>query len=337
MFVLLTSMTPSDPAAFQATLPKLISGTVRPLLRFLTGGEIVYGGPAPERAERSVAIRIGVWRNSLEMIRSAPLTGVGVGNLPVQYPRFAGRAAPDATSIEERVESAHNDFIQFAAELGLVGLGLLLWTLRAFVRFIPRGATLEDRSLLVSSASGFVGLLILAAVSPTVTQPALLAVLATLLGVTLHAPGPRADSPGRSRPGFLSAAAVCVLAGAWGIAQIRADRHVLRMGYAEARQDWPLAVEEGLAARGLNPRRVDPRFGTASAMLRLGLAGEAAPLLQELLAVDPHNANALGNLGIAYEMLKDPKRAAVCFERVLNLRPDDQRARAGLERNTRAR
>ena len=57
-------------------------------------------------------IRLGVWGNTLKMIRSNPVAGVGIGNFAVNYPRFASEA-PDGTRVDERVDSAHNDYVEF--------------------------------------------------------------------------------------------------------------------------------------------------------------------------------------------------------------------------------
>ncbi len=317
-----------------------------------TSGLPVVGSESPEPlapvegAYRSVAIRIGIWRNALEMIRAAPFRGVGIGNFPVHYPRFANDA-PDHTRIEERVESAHNDYVQLTAELGLLGAGLLGWLALLTVRAVAkafREASSHDQPFYLATGLGLLGLLVLAAASPTVYQPVSLAAAATFTGVVLaahsHAQGASPAEKGRketgwrygSTLGFVGASALLVAACSWGLAQIQADRHVLRMGMAEARGDWPAVVREGLAARRLNPGRAGTRFGTASAMLRLGQTREAAEMLEEFAAVDPYNVNALGNLGIAYATLGDLKQATACFERVLSLRPGDRFAREELRR-----
>ena len=350
-FLWLATMQPAIPGTAQGTPAELLDGTARPLFRFLSGAAPAPGADSAaelsptERAERSVAIRLGVWGNTLQLIRESPLAGVGVGNFRVHYPRFARSAGVDGTRIDERVDSVHNDYAQIAAELGLVGAGLLLWVLLSIGRSILaaiRDPASAAHGLQVASALGLLGLLLLAAVSPMMGQPIALVAAATFLGVTMRLPFARPAptvEPG-SKPWaayaldlpVLAAAATFVIAGVWGSAQLDADRHVLNMAIAEARGDWPEAIREGLIARRLNPGRTDARFGTASAMLRVGQTNEAARMLEELVAVDPYNANALGNLGMAYAASGDLERSASCYERVLRLRPDDRIARAQLKR-----
>ena len=346
-FVWLASMTPSASSRDQGGTSELLFGTARPVLRFLSGAPALWESESPEgpsplaRAERSVNIRLGVWGNTLEMIRSNPVAGVGIGNFPVNYPRFASET-PDGTRIDQRVESAHNDYVELVAELGWLGAGLFGWLLLAAVRTMAssnrRGG---DEGLGLAIGLGLLGLLVLAALSPTAHQPVFLVAVATFVGVCSR-PRTRLVDPAPNRQearapfgytlGLAGASASLVVASFWGVAQIRADRHVLTMAYAEAREDWPAVVEEGLIARGLSPGRMDSRFATASALLQLGRTREAADMLEELAAVDPYNANALGNLGIAYTTLGDGERARTCFERVLSLRPDDAFARTQLHR-----
>ncbi len=350
-FLWLGTMAPSASSSIHGEPGELLVGTARPVLQFLTGAPAPVAPTAPgelpqdEGADRSVSLRLAIWRNSLEMIRSAPVAGVGLGNFSVHYPQFARSGGADGTRIDERVESAHNDYVQFIAELGLVGAGLLGWIMFLTARAMAlalRAAPAEERGLYMASAFGLLALGVLAAVSPTVNQPVALAAAATFVGVTLG-PGSadrrlnvaetaRTEEKPIYRSILLTGAlAALVGASAWGFAQIRADRHVLTMASAEARGDWPAVVREGLIARRLSRARTDPRFATASAMLRLGQAKEAAEMLEELVRADPYNANALGNLGIAYTALGDLQRAATCFERVLRLRPDDRFAGAALK------
>src|SRR2546425_9643863 len=88
-------------------------------------------GLAPSKA-RSVGIRLAVWRDTLAMVRDRPWAGVGLANLEVYYPAYAhspGQAHSAMTDpisgVPLQVDQVHNEYLQVAAELGLVGLGLL--------------------------------------------------------------------------------------------------------------------------------------------------------------------------------------------------------------------
>lgn len=302
---------------------------------------------ADERASRSVAIRFGVWRNTLELIRERPFRGAGLAGFRAEYPRVAGRVAADGVGIDQRVESAHNDYLQGVAELGLPGAFLLLSILAAGLRVVARvaesGGDAGSRFLVSLSAIGLVGLLVQAVFSPTFTQPALLATTAVLGGV---AAGLARISTSLSRrveiallsstrvwrPGLALAACALVVASVSGVREIVADRHRLAMAEAAAREDWSAVVSEGLEARRWNPGRTDLCFSMGTSLLRLGRAEDAARLFEELVAVDPFNANALGNLAIALERSGDRARATAQFERVRRLRPADAGARDGLLR-----
>lgn len=76
--------------------------------------------------------RLSIWRSTAALIADRPLTGFGFGNFPVEYPRMCA----DNT---EFVRYAHNDVLQYAAELGVPG-ALLLIVL--FAMAIRRGCRL---------------------------------------------------------------------------------------------------------------------------------------------------------------------------------------------------
>lgn len=337
-FVAIASLSPANPGTDIGSTQDLLLATARPLGRLLSNAtESLEHAQANDdarqvRAERSVAIRVGVWSNTVAMIGARPLTGVGAGNFQVHYPRFARSAGGDGTSIDQRVESAHNDLLQLLAEMGLVGTALLSWFVLSLGRGVAarlRNGRVEDQELVLVSFLGLIALSVEAVVTPTINQPAALVVGAVFAGLAQRTQSARTAGPrngwivGLRQPALVGAAALLVVASFSGITQVLADRHLLEMAYAEARQDWPGVIREGLMARQLNPDRKDSRFATASAMLRLGHAGEARDLLLELVATEPFNANALGNLAIAQSTLGDLNEAAASFERVLALRPDD--------------
>ncbi len=65
--------------------------------------------------------RIAIWRDAWKMIKTNPLWGQGLGTFQWTFPAFE-TVDPDIPA-----KYAHNDYLQLIAEIGIVGLGLLLW------------------------------------------------------------------------------------------------------------------------------------------------------------------------------------------------------------------
>jgi O-antigen ligase len=66
-------------------------------------------------------VRLKVWRGTMEIIKNHPLTGTGLGTFAFSFPPFR------TSGITSRYTYAHNDFLEFTSELGLLFLPLLLW------------------------------------------------------------------------------------------------------------------------------------------------------------------------------------------------------------------
>jgi O-antigen ligase len=69
--------------------------------------------------------RVIIWTRTLQIIRDHPLVGSGFGTFASIWPRYKPPEAPD-------VPTAHNIFLNFAAETGVLGLA-------AFVAFVATG------------------------------------------------------------------------------------------------------------------------------------------------------------------------------------------------------
>lgn len=72
--------------------------------------------------------RIAIYRNSLLMIKAHPIIGVGANAFMKSYKYY--KESPEYRSIVTLDEiKAHNNFLQMAGEIGLIGLGVFLWFL----------------------------------------------------------------------------------------------------------------------------------------------------------------------------------------------------------------
>jgi O-antigen ligase len=66
-------------------------------------------------ADHSSSGRLDIWRNTLDLIGAYPLTGCGLGGYESAMLRFKN------TVLFNDLDYAHNDYLQFLAELGIVG------------------------------------------------------------------------------------------------------------------------------------------------------------------------------------------------------------------------
>jgi O-antigen ligase len=99
--------------------------------RFQRGiDELRHAGESPELT--SMGMRVVIWRNTIDIIREAPLLGHGMGSFETAYSRVAGRHGGGWRATPS--DDPHNQYLSFLAETGVVGLAAFLWFLLAAVR-----------------------------------------------------------------------------------------------------------------------------------------------------------------------------------------------------------
>jgi O-antigen ligase len=110
--------------------------------------------------QRSVSDRILFTNIAADAIRSAPLLGVGLGNFP-----WVAQRELNKTDYDLRGQPVHNIYLSVWAELGTVGLALLLAMLccgvTAGIRAAYRAERLDDRAAHAALLAGIVALLVI--------------------------------------------------------------------------------------------------------------------------------------------------------------------------------
>lgn len=94
-----------------------------------------------DQKDPSINTRILIWKNTLEMIKNNPWLGSGIGSFKLNYLNYqAGflRNNPDYLKYWAHAGEAHNEYLQMAAELGIVGLGIFLSILFIFYSLIMK-------------------------------------------------------------------------------------------------------------------------------------------------------------------------------------------------------
>jgi len=124
---------------------------------FWMGGENLASKLHNEDSTRNIvdgATRTEIWRSSWELVKHNPWTGVGFGAYFLAIPEYqigSGRL---------RLEQAHNDYLDLAANGGIVAVGLAGWFIAMIIlraRSSLRSADAYRRTAALGAVAGIVG------------------------------------------------------------------------------------------------------------------------------------------------------------------------------------
>ncbi|MCQ4346615.1 O-antigen ligase family protein [Pseudomonas stutzeri] len=155
--------------------------------------------------QRGNELRDDVFVQALPLARQSPWTGQGAGSFEVAFPAYAGE------SLRAHFDHAHNDYLQFFVEYGLLGsLPLAAFVLLAFwhaLRALWRRDSLFRSGLGFGAAMGILSIAIHSLTDFNLQIPANAATFVTLCAIAVLAGTPgRATTPaGRSHGADLPA------------------------------------------------------------------------------------------------------------------------------------
>lgn len=132
--------------------------------------------------------RFDIWENSFQRVLDRPW-GVGIGTYKYSSFLYQFPINDAVVRYEKRAESAHNEYLQIAVELGVGGLVIFLmgvwrWGGEA-VRFLRDKGTEEERAYVVGLGGGALVILFHAAVDSIFHEPALVLLLLLTGGLVL--------------------------------------------------------------------------------------------------------------------------------------------------------
>ncbi|MFN3477275.1 MAG: O-antigen ligase family protein, partial [Candidatus Methylomirabilales bacterium] len=282
-------------------------------------------------------VRLLIWGSTLKMIAESPLFGIGAGNYELVYPRF--RTVEEwRLSTRLVVGEAHNDYLQIAAELGLLGLGSFLWLLVNLLRAALRLSASGEEGLRrrgIGLFGALVALLVYAFFAFPLQNPAsalhfwllsglLCACFRSRVGSFGVEPETRNPKPAiRVSIGFAWAVAIPLfaLASVLIFGQLLAELHLKRMERlilqgkeAEARAEYvkavrryfPLLYAQELRAKAFNDQR----------MLQM-----AVEVYRRALKVRPDDPRLHADLGAIYGEMGRFNEAEASLQEALTLDP----------------
>ncbi len=173
-----------------------------PLIFLIMAGFFVFSSPSllknlgqPEWA-RSVELRLWSWKIGLAMFLDHPGLGVGLGQYKLGFLQYKSKLLASGQTAEyyvPRSEHAHNEYVEAAAEMGVLGVVALLWALATLFKGLPQLLKFETalaqptHRIRIGLFAGVLVLLIDGALDFPLHRPESALMLVVLLGL-LHAP-----------------------------------------------------------------------------------------------------------------------------------------------------
>jgi hypothetical protein len=245
-----------------------------------------FGAPPIEHANLNARVldasgnrRAEVWRIAVDDVRAHPLLGSGAGSYEYVFYRRRDTAALN-------VRDAHSLYLETLAELGPLGLALLVGTLA-----LPLVAAVRARrSPFVAPAAGAYAAFLAHAGWDWDWELPAVALVGLAAGSALLVAARRETTRALTRRVRVALATALVVPAAFAAVTLAGERANTQATHALENGAWSQAVTHARRARTLLPWAAEPRRTLAQAALAEGDFRVAASELQAAIARDPRSA-----------------------------------------------
>jgi len=284
--------------------------------------------------------RVLMWSGTIRMIRDKPLFGTGIGSWQWVY---QGYKKPDVTASEP--DYTHNDYLNLAADYGLVGATIMLMIFIGFFRHAWRvaknGQSSEQRAFAVGAMVSVISILVHSWFDFNLHIPANSLLLAAIMGFTAAmGDQPRRLPESSVRPYARFASGIAVLA-ACGIGLRLFIPTVLGFHYtdlgngAKTELDYDTAFAHYERASAWDAKYPKPHIRTGDIYLssanwrrgpmkteeRRSLARQAIQAYERALLLNPFQAYVRISLAHAHELAGNDEQALKNYRQAVETSP----------------
>ncbi len=293
--------------------------------------------------------RFPAWRNTIEIIKDYPVTGVGAGQWAETYPLYYDRIMKDVIFNEStRLKRLHNDYLEIFANFGLVGYIFLLWLLYLIIK-ITLSLLLKKSNeykyivlAIVLSLAGF-SVVALFSFPVRVYLPAFLVFIYFSLLFNLDNSYKKSFITISLKENILKlffiiislAISAAVFTYKYSYDWLLGEHHALNASALIVFKKYDMAANAGLIALSYNKNSPDYYFMVGNSLLNLNKPRESIFFLKKAIDISPFNTRALLQLAVAYQskLKPDLEMERKVLEFVLSFDPKNINALSYLVKN----
>jgi O-antigen ligase len=287
--------------------------------------------------------RFPAWKNTIEMIKDNPISGVGVGQWQAKYPIYYDKVSKDVIFNESvRLKRLHNEYLEVFANFGIIGYIFLLWISFVIIKSLWR--ILSDcnhrfRMEILGVSMGLAGFSIVAMFSfpIRVFLPGfLLMIFFALIILASKEQLLERTKIIKSKIilGFIAATSV-LLSSYLSLNSYKwteANRHYLIARALENLGENKLAAGAGLESLSLNPYSPDYYSMVGRNLFKSKKVKESVFFFKKSIDISPFDTGNLINLAFAFNSLKNFSMEKKVLDLIIRIDPKNVRASAQLVR-----
>jgi tetratricopeptide (TPR) repeat protein/O-antigen ligase len=260
-------------------------------------------------------LRVNLWRGALAMIQDDPLTGVGAGLFGRAY-----RLIREPFNVDNRLGTAHNAYLNGAAENGLLGVIAGGWLAGALIWAWWRARTRAEggRRLRLDACMAALGGLAAQSLFDSFTMSAMVAPMLALAAYCVVPPGSALDRPINRRgriPAAVYVGGMAVYALAFIPIDLAHSRHLASLRESSAVNALAAAREAAALDPYLNLYALQAAHLEAIRAVEIGALDAAIRALERGTALEPTWDVGWINLGGLYERAGRFDEALSAFDR----------------------
>ncbi len=282
--------------------------------------------------------RVVMWQSSIRMLQVHPFLGSGLNNFYLLFPKYQVSKFNEVLP-NRRPMQVHNDYIQLAVEVGILGLAAFLWIV---VRYMKYGMSIiksnGDKWLTSGLVCGIIALLIHSLTDFGLQMPAPAMMMWVFMGITVAAgekgkgtvPG-KMDSPRRQGFLWIIYAIFIILVIRYSLMPFMAHLAYQRGNSLIMSGRIESAVKEYEKAVRLDDSLTDGYSTLGSVYAGQGLYAQAIEELKKSIQIDNYNIEARISLAGVHRRLGEYDKSIQELKFVIDVNPNLTLARDLLE------
>lgn len=278
--------------------------------------------------QNSLSTRYELYKNSINIIKENPLTGVGPGNWRLEIPK-AGLYRTKGETGNSIVQRPHNDFLWVTSESGILS-GLLYALLFFFVLknlyFLSKDSSPRERVFYSTVFSVISGYFFISAVDFPMERIEH-NVLFYILIATAVSPNIKPTKDAKHHTVFNSIMiSICVLCCVVGFLRHKGEVHLTTAKLYKGKQHWQRIIKEVDKAYVPNIYELDRsstpvHWYSGVAKFSLGQQEGAYKDFKRAHSLNPNHLHVLNNLATSYQLRDNSEKAKMYYNDALRISP----------------